>query len=217
MSTRQRSADRAALRSRRSLATLGEEIRTARSSGGLSLAVIGEASGVSAAHVSRLERGMVHRVDLVALARIMATVGLDLSLRAYPGGRALRDQAHLALLTRLRTRLAPVWRCHLEVPVVGHGDPRAWDLVARLPTVGIAFEGEMKLYDVQAQTRRQIAKFHDGSVDRLILVVADTRHNAVVLRDARTLLAGDFPLDTRTVLAALGAGRDPGANGIVVL
>lgn len=100
---------------------------------------------------------------------------------------------------------------------MGGGDPRAWDLVPRVSTIGVAFEGEMKLYDVQAQARRQLAKFRDGDVDRLILVVADTRHNALVLREARSLLAGDFPLDTRTALAALGDGRDPGANGIVVL
>ncbi len=217
MSTRERAVDRAALRTKKSVATLGEEIRTARLSSGLSLAAIGDAAGVSAAHISRFERGMLRRVDLLSLGRVMAVVGLDLSLRAYPGGPPLRDRAHLALLMRLRARLSAEWRCRLEVPVVGEGDPRAWDLVARVPTLVVAFEGEMKLYDVQAQTRRQLAKFRDGDVDRLILLVADTRHNALVLREARTLLAGDFPLTTRMVLAALADGRDPGANGIVVL
>jgi len=52
---------------------------------------------------------------------------------------------------------------------------------------------------------------------RLVLVVADTDHNGRVLRDAREVLRGNLPLDTRATMAALAIGRDPGANGIVVL
>ena len=89
-----------------------------------------------------------------------------------------------------------------------------WPCSAR---VAIAFEAETRLYDVQAQVRRILAKFADGRVDRVILVLADTRHNRTVLREARELLRSDFPLDTRAVMTALRAGRDPGANGIVLL
>ena len=97
------------------------------------------------------------------------------------------------------------------------GDPRAFDLVLRSADVTIAVEAETRLYDVQAQARRAMAKQSDGEIDRLVLLIADTKHNALVLRDARALLAGDFPLDTRAILRALREGRDPGANGIVVL
>ena len=71
-----------------------------------------------------------------------------------------------------------------------------------LGRVAIAFEAETRLYDVQAQVRRILAKFADGHADRVILVLADTRHNRTVLREARELLRSDFPLDTR-----VGDGR----------
>jgi len=34
---------------------------------------------------------------------------------------------------------------------------------------------------------------------------------------AGDLIAAAFPLDTRRVMAALAAGRDPGANGLIFL
>jgi len=50
-----------------------------------------------------------------------------------------------------------------------------------------------------------------------VVVVSGTRHNHMVLREVRPLLADDLPLGTRAVMSALSAGRDPGANGLVVL
>lgn len=216
MATNERSVDRAALRMRRSLLGLGEELRTARNLAGLTMESVGRAAGFSTAQVSRIERGLVRRADCVGVARLAAAAGLELSLRAYPAGAAIRDRGHVALLGRFRQRVSSIWSWHVEVRVV-RGDPRAFDLVLRSTGVALAVEAETRLYDVQAQARRALAKQSDGSIDRLILLIADTRHNAIVLRDARALLAGDFPLDTRAVLRALGEGRDPGANGIVVL
>ncbi len=96
-------------------------------------------------------------------------------------------------------------------------DDRWWDAVASKDGIAVACEAETRLHDIQAQTRRAHAKFTAGSADRLVLAVADTDHNRRVLREAREVLRGDFPLDTRAVMAALAVGRDPGANGIVVL
>jgi transcriptional regulator with XRE-family HTH domain len=217
MPTRDRLVDRATRRTRRSTLVIGEEVRTARVIAGLSLAKVAQAVGMSAAQVSRLERGMVRHVDLVALDRVMATVGLDLSLRAYPAGPAIRDAAHVALLDRLRVRLDPGWHWRVEVPVGISGDPRAWDAVARCGGVSVAFAVETRLYDVQAQVRRAKAKWQIGGATRLIVVVSATRLNHTVLREVRSLLSGDLPLGTRAVMTALAAGRDPGANGLVVL
>ena len=216
MATNERSADRAALRMRRSLLGLGEELRTARHVAGLTMESVGRAAGFSTGQVSRIERGLVRRVDCVGVARLAAAAGLELSLRAYPTGTPIRDRGQVALLDRFRVRLSPVWSWHVEVRVM-RGDPRAFDLVLRSADVTIAVEAETRLYDVQAQARRAMAKQADGEIDRLVLLIADTKHNALVLRDARALLAGDFPLDTRAILRALREGRDPGANGIVVL
>jgi hypothetical protein len=89
--------------------------------------------------------------------------------------------------------------------------------VATCNGLRVAVEAETRLYDIQAQLRRILAKAGADRVDRLILVVAATHANRRVIRDVRELMRDDFPLDTRSVLAALGAGRDPGANGIVMV
>lgn len=216
MATNERSVDREALRMRRSLLGLGDELRTARRMAGLSMAAVGRSASISPAQVSRIERGLVRRLDFVVLAQVSASVGLELSLRAYPAGTPIRDRGQMALLARLRPRVSPIFSWHVEVRVA-RGDPRSFDVVLRSREVSIAIEAEARLYDVQAQARRALAKQSDGNIDRLVLLIADTKHNALVLRDARSLLAGDFPLDTRAVMRALTEGRDLGANGIVVI
>lgn len=50
-----------------------------------------------------------------------------------------------------------------------------------------------------------------------ILLVADTRTNRGALRSIRDGLRELPSLDTREVMAALVAGRDPGGSGIVIL
>jgi hypothetical protein len=60
------------------------------------------------------------------------------------------------------------------------------------------------------------AKQRDLGIARVILLVADTRHNrAVVLRVPE--LRRRFPVSTRACLAALDKGRDPGGDALVVL
>ena len=61
------------------------------------------------------------------------------------------------------------------------------------------------------------AKQRDSGVDRMILVVAGTFRNRRLIRDHVGLVRQTFPLDTRATLDALGDGRAPGANGLVVL
>jgi len=54
-------------------------------------------------------------------------------------------------------------------------------------------------------------------VDHVVLLLADTRRNREALAVAREALRGAFPRDSRAMLAALAAGRDPGASGIIIL
>lgn len=216
MASYERVVDRAARRARRAALRMGDELRIARLTAGLSLSTVGRAAGISAAQVSRLERGLVRRIDLVVLARALACVGLDLGLNAFVAGSPLRDRAHLALMARFLGRVAGTWRHRLEAAVAGPDDPRRWDSLLDGP-VSVGVEVETRLYDIQAQVRRARSKQDVSGVSRLLLVVADTRHNRAVLREVRPLLADDFPLDTRQVMRAMAAGRDPGGNGIVVL
>ena len=59
----------------------------------------------------------------------MASVlGLDPSLRFYPGGQPLRDQAQIGLLDRFRLHVRSAAAMPAEVPVPIEGDQRAWDV-----------------------------------------------------------------------------------------
>jgi hypothetical protein len=53
-------------------------------------------------------------------------------------------------------------------------------------------------------------------MDHVILLVADTIRNRRALASAPAAFA-DLPLRTREILAALRAGREPAASGIVIL
>ena|SRR5688500_15750776 len=77
-------------------------------------------------------------------------------------------------------------------------------------------EGETNLHDLQALERDINAKRRDARLERVVLLIRDSKRNRDVLR-AADALRRSFPLDTRAVMAALARGRDPGADGIVLL
>lgn len=198
---------------------VGRDLRRARMGLDLSLADVGREVGLSRSHVARIELAQLRHVALEDLVSVGMVLGLDLSLRAFPGGAPLRDVAHLALLERLRTVVHPGLRWAVEVPVVASdpGDRRAWDAMIRGDPWPIAVEAETRLRDVQEVERRVALKMRDGRVDQVILLLADTRWNRQVLRAAGPSLTGQFPLSASAMLAALRTGRDPGASGIVLL
>jgi len=110
----------------------------------------------------------------------------------------------------------PVWRRDLESTMPISGDLRAWDERLNGP-VSIGVDAETRPNDLQDLTRRMAAKQRDSGTARMILLLADTHWNRELLRRQLPLLRQTFPLDTREVLTALAAGRDPGGNGIVVI
>jgi len=217
MAPRDRPIDHAVVRTALDLAALGQDLRTARLAACLTQAQVGDHAGISSRQEGRLERGRMQRFDASTVSRGLAAVGLELRIRAYPAGTPIRDAGHVALLGRFRGRISPAWRWRVEVPVGAVTDGRAWDATATGGDLRVAVEAETRLYDIQAQLRRILAKAATDRVDRLILVVAATHANRRVLREVRELLRDDFPLDTRSILAALGAGRDPGANGVAMV
>lgn len=164
----------------------------------------------------RFERGELEYLSVSDLGAWCAVVGLDLALRAYPGGDPLRDRAQLALLERFRSRLHPSLGWATEVPLPIEGDLRAWDAVIRGDGWRIAVEAETVLDDLQAVERRLALKRRDGRIDHVILLVADTRRNRRALASAPGAFA-DLPLRTRDILNALGRGVHPGGSGIVIV
>jgi transcriptional regulator with XRE-family HTH domain len=216
MPVRTRVIDRARSRARVARIEIGGQIRRARLSAGLRLVDAGGAIRRSASWTSRVERGLVRNVPADELILLAAAVGLKLWLTTYPAERAIHDAPQLALLRRFRARVGDGWSWSYEVIVPIPGDLRAADAVIG-GAVRVMVEAFTRLADAQAQLRSVLVKARDLGIGRVVIVIADTNANRRALAEAGEVLLADFPLSTRTVLAALSAGRDPGANGIVVL
>ncbi len=217
MAAHEKHTARAERAARGALADVGRELRLARLDHDLSQTVAGTAAGISRAAWSRLERGQADGANVIGIARAAAVVGLDLTVKAYPGGRVLRDQAHVELLERLRRHLAAEARWATEVPLPNAGDKRAWDALVRVGRVRVGVEAETRARHSQELQRRLNAKQRDGSVDHVILLLADTRHNRSFLRSAGAGFHTAFPVAGATALQRLSAGRDPGGSAIVLL
>lgn len=195
---------------------LTAEWRELRLGAGISQSSVSRSAGISRSAYARLERGEAAEIGLVKAAVITAALGGDLSIKVYPAGPPVRDMAHLVLLTAFEARLSAAWRVTHEAPIGPPGDLRAWD--RRLDgVVSIGVEAEVVVRDLQALERRMLRKKQDSGVRRIVLVVRGTRGNRRVLREVLRSLRGTFPLGSREVMDALVAGRDPGADGLVVL
>jgi transcriptional regulator with XRE-family HTH domain len=217
MGSTERRRDRGRRAADRVLRLVATEIRDARLMSGASQRVVADTAGMSHTELSRIERGEAPWLTVDALCRIAAVVGLDPSLRLYPTGPALRDAPQRGLLGRFHVRVHPSLMWATEVPIRGHDDLRAWDALITGPGFRVAVEAETRLHDIQALERRIALKVRDGGIDRVALVVADTRQNRAVLSATGKLLAVSFPVPARQFLEALSAGRDPGGSGIVCL
>jgi transcriptional regulator with XRE-family HTH domain len=220
MPFRDRPADRGRRRSRSAVRRVADDARLARIEAGLSQAEIGRAIGTSHARVGRFERGEVANPSVDFLGAYCAVVGLDLTIRVFPAGDPIRDRAQLALLERLRGRLDPSLRIRTEVPLPIPGDLRAWDaeITGHRPERWRArVEAETRIADGQALERRLSLKLRDDPAGHLILLVSDTHANRAGLRAIGVGLRELLPLETRPILGALAAGRNPGGSGIVIL
>jgi hypothetical protein len=165
-----------------------------------------------------LERAVLAEPTIEQFAGAARAAGLKLTLKLYPDEELVRDTPQLALIDRLQRVLAPTLRLRREVPLPMRGDQRAWD--ARISGDGgtASVEGETRLGDVQAVSRRVALKQRDDPLAGVvILVVNRTTHNRRVLAEHREALRAQFPLDGAAILRALRAGRVPPASGILLL
>ena len=217
MPVRTTQVDEAGRRARRQLEEVLGTLRAARHAAGLSQVAVGSSLGNSHQLVSEWERGQ-QVPDPIQLARWGAVVGLDVTIRAFSTGSPLRDAGHLRLIARARALIGGRWTWRTEVPVsTDPRDRRALDVVIAGPAGSIGLEAITRLTDAQAQIRIAILKQQAARLDRLLLVLADTRHNRTAVVDAAPSLGGAFPASPREVLAALRTGRLPPANGIILV
>ena len=81
----------------------------------------------------------------------------------------------------------------------------------------IGIEAETRFRDGQAIDRKIALKERDGDMDRVILLVADTRANRLAVREYAAALHARFPIPGARALELLAAGADPGGNSLIVL
>lgn len=198
------------------LSRTADGLATGRRTSGLSLREVGRRVSVGHDRIARAERGDPNALTIELAARVAAVLGLELSVSLHPDGDPVRDKAHLALLERFRLRLGPGVRWRTEVPIPIEGDRRSADAVLDAGGSDILVEAETHLADIQQLERGIGGKQRDLGIGRVILLVADTRHNRAVI-DRVPELSRQFPIGTRACLFALALGRDPGGDALVVL
>lgn len=195
---------------------LGNEARQLRQRAAISQARLAASSGVSRHWIYLFEHGRLGTIDLRRATMVMAHLGHKLVVTTYPTGEPLRDEGQARLLERFNARLSPAWQRFAEAPMPQAGDLRAWDELLR-GVVLIGVEAETRPNDLQVIERAMSTKQRDSRVDRILLLISGTARNRSLIREHVGLLRQTFPLDTRATLEALGDGKDPGANGLVVL
>jgi transcriptional regulator with XRE-family HTH domain len=194
---------------------LSEGLRELRIGLGLSRRELASSLGISESKLGRWERGMRPYPDLWDAARLIRLLGHDLVINWFPAGGALRDAGHAGLISAFLALVPISVRRWLEMPIPGMGDLRAWDVVLELDARRIGVAAETRLRDWQALLRREAQKARDSGIERIFLVLLDSHANRRAVRDAGESLHSALPLDGRTILPALRAGRDPGANGLL--
>ena len=216
MTTRESEAARGERRSRLLRQRTSDELGSARRSIGLSLRAVSRKLGVSVDRLIRVERGDPTTLTVDLAARYASILGLQLAVSLHPIGNAIRDKGHLALIERFRLRLPATVRWRTEAPIPITGDPRSADGMASTALLDYLVEAETHVGDFQALERRIFAKARDIGADRVVLLLADTRHNRRLVNE----LAGirqRFPVDMRSWFRAVAAGEDPGGDALVIL
>jgi len=209
--------ERGRLRGHETLRLVAREARLARLDRGLTQEALAAALGIHRSTVSRIERGRVENLSIVTASELLAAVGLELSIRAYPAGPPLRDAAHANLLRRFRAHLHRSLGWATEVPLPIPGDLRAWDALVSGQGWRCGVEAETGPRDGQALERRIALKQRDSAVDYVVLLLLDRRHNRAFMRAYADVLQVRFPVPGRRALELLAAGVAPGGNAVILL
>ncbi|MEA2673791.1 MAG: hypothetical protein QOI92_983 [Chloroflexota bacterium] len=195
---------------------IAADLSTFRRSANLSMRELARRVGVSLETMVRLERGEPATTTIDLVTRVAQVLGLELAASLYPQGDPIRDRGHLALLERFRRRLPAGLRWRTEVPIPLVGDLRSGDGVVESGALTFLVEAETHLGDFQAVERRMGAKARDLGVDRVVLLLADTRHNRMLVNTIPAIRER-FAVDMRAWFRAVAKGEDPGGDGLVIL
>jgi transcriptional regulator with XRE-family HTH domain len=206
-------------RGSRALQSLADEYRERRIALGLSQEQVGSAVGISGSSYSRIESGLSPGLSVVRACQIGRVLGLDISVRAYPGPAPLRDGPQWHRLLRVLDVVGPPLSYGTEVPLPQRPEApteqRAWDAMISGGGLRTGVEMEMRVRDAQALERRTQLKMRDDPVDRLLLLLADTRTDREMLRTGWSPL-GLPRLTIGFVCRLLTAGRHPPSGTVLV-
>ena len=212
MATQERLRSRGAAKGRRTLAEFAADIRAARLAASLSQAEAGRRAGLSGDKVWKIEHERLATLSILEACVLAAVLGLDFSGRSFPNGAPIRDAGQAPRLAALLAEVGSPLSYVTDVPLPKRDDApelRAWDAIIAGSGERTAIELESRVTDVQATTRRHNQKRLDDPVDHFLLVLADTKHNRLVMGEFAVLL-GDLPrLRTETVRRLLRAGKHP--------
>jgi len=188
---------------------------------GWTLRTVAQRSKCSQASVSRLEAGDA-RLSLILVSRIVGALGMDLSVRVFPGaGIGLRDSGQLALAELLRAQAHPSWRIGFEVPI-GNDSRQAADMVLTGASAALHLELESRLVDFQAQLRGGQLK-RDGLQQRFrthvafVLALRDTETNRAAVRANKAVIGTALPATASDVWRAIRSGVPFVADGLLWL
>jgi transcriptional regulator with XRE-family HTH domain len=214
---RSRVVERGAARGRANTIKLANELRSGRVDRGLTQQAVAGAVGISRSRESYIERGLVGSVSVAKWSELLAVVGLELSVQAFPTGQPIRDAAHAALLERLHSRLHASLRWRTEIPMPILSDLRGWDAMIHGAGWRLAVEAETRPDDLQALERRIALKLRDSGIESVILLLKDSRRNRDVVRAYGDVLAERFSVPGRQALELLAAGANPGGSSLILL
>jgi transcriptional regulator with XRE-family HTH domain len=199
---------------------VGDEFRRKRQSVGLSQRQVAVAAGTARSTYTRIEAGAFAALPIATASRVAAVLGLELSVRVYPGANPLRDAAHLARLDRVLSSAAPPLITATEVALPATPErpyeQRAWDAEIKGHGKRTTMEMEMRISDAQALERRVELKRRDDPSDGFVLLVADTHNNQRVLREHPGLFPGLTRMTFRALRRVLAQGQHP-PNSLVLV
>lgn len=218
-SFRSTSASRGLTRAGYLATAFGRELRIARMNVGLTQQEMAKLAGISQQQASLVERG-IGDTSLVIRARLAAACGHELGWRLYPVATVrLRDSGQMALAQAIVAAAHPSWKAQLEVPI-GHGDPRAADLLLIGPTQIIHVEIERALVDFQgqlrsAQLKREALVVRERKPIRLVIAVPNRHATTARLAPFRQLITHTMPATSRGIWRAIRSGQLLQGDGIL--
>lgn len=194
------------------------DIRRAREDAGLSLSRVADAAGVSKSHLHAIE-SEASEPSLETLARVGGALGLDLSVRYYPGtGPLLRDHFQAAIIEELlcirHARWQPMPEVWVTRPVRG-----VIDLVldaapaSNVPSEPlIATEAQSELRRLEQQIRWAHAKAEAlgearGQPVSQLLLLRNTRATRAVVGEHAKIVRAAYPAASAAAYAALTTAR----------